>query len=151
MKIDIIAAGRLRKGPLFELLKEYERRVKWSLSLYEIESKHTAAAAIQQDEETKILKQLSPGAFIIAMDERGQSLPSLDFAKKIGDLQTGGHSHLQFVIGGADGLTDALRAHAGFLLSFGRQTWPHMLARVMLLEQIYRAQQILDGHPYHRE
>ncbi|MCB1562737.1 MAG: 23S rRNA (pseudouridine(1915)-N(3))-methyltransferase RlmH [Alphaproteobacteria bacterium] len=151
MKIDIIAAGRLRKGPLFELLQEYERRLKWSLSIHEIESKHTAAAAIQQDEEAKILKQLSPGAFIIAMDERGQSLPSLDFAKKIGDLQTNGHSHLQFVIGGADGLTDTLRTQAGFLLSFGRQTWPHMLARVMLLEQIYRAQQILDGHPYHRE
>lgn len=151
MKIDVIAAGRLRKGPLFELVQEYERRIKWSLSIHEIESKHTAAAAIQQDEETKILKQLSPGAFIIAMDERGQSLSSMNFSKKIGDLQTGGHSHLQFVIGGADGLTDTLRAHAGFLLSFGRQTWPHMLARVMLLEQIYRAQQILDGHPYHRE
>jgi 23S rRNA (pseudouridine1915-N3)-methyltransferase len=85
------------------------------------------------------------------MDERGKSLPSLKFADKIRDLQNQGRSHIQFIIGGADGLGDDIRKRADLLLSFGAQTWPHMLARVMLLEQIYRCQQILSGHPYHRE
>jgi 23S rRNA (pseudouridine1915-N3)-methyltransferase len=85
------------------------------------------------------------------MDERGASLPSRKFAEKFQNLQNESRSNVQFIIGGADGLNDEIRGRADFLLSFGRQTWPHMLARVMLLEQIYRVQQILKNHPYHRD
>jgi len=85
------------------------------------------------------------------MDERGQTIKSVAFAEIFQKQMDIGHTHFQFIIGGADGLTQEVRERSNLLLSFGAQTWPHMLARIMLLEQIYRAQQILDGHPYHRE
>lgn len=151
LHIDIIAVGKLKKGPLAELSDEYLKRITWPLTLYEIESPYREAANQQADEERKILDKLRPHAFVVVLDERGNGLKSLDFAKTLERLQNDGEEYVQFVIGGADGLTDAVRARAGFLLSFGQQTWPHLLARVMLLEQIYRARQILSGHPYHRE
>ncbi len=149
--LDIIAAGRLRKGALKELADDYAGRIRWQFNLHEIESKYTDPENQQADEERKILALLNPNAFVIVLDERGQGLRSLDFAHTIEKLQNSGEDHLQFIIGGAEGLTDAVRTKANLLLSFGQQTWPHMLARVMLMEQIYRAQQILAGHPYHRE
>ncbi|MGB4106753.1 MAG: 23S rRNA (pseudouridine(1915)-N(3))-methyltransferase RlmH [Alphaproteobacteria bacterium] len=151
MKIDVIAAGRLRKGPLFELCQEYQKRTRWSVNVFEIESKYTEPAHIQGDEARKIQELLKDDAFVIVLDERGDGLRSLDFAKTLEKLQNNGENYIQFIIGGADGLTEDVRNRANLLLSFGQQTWPHMLARVMLLEQIYRAQQILAGHPYHRE
>lgn len=151
LKIDIIAVGRLRKGPFFDLSQYYTNRIKWSLSVYEIESKQTDPTRAQQEETTKILKQLNESAFIIALDERGDGLRSLDFAGTVENLQNSGERHIQFVIGGADGLEDEVKDNANLLLSFGQQTWPHLLVRVMLLEQIYRVQQILINHPYHRE
>ncbi|NCT41624.1 MAG: 23S rRNA (pseudouridine(1915)-N(3))-methyltransferase RlmH [Alphaproteobacteria bacterium] len=151
MKIDIIAIGQLRKGPMFDALAEYQKRITWPLTLIIHESKQRDERVKQREEHEKLLGSLSNSAFIIAMDEKGKSLPSSQFANKIKDLQNQGQSHVQFVIGGADGLSDDIRSRANLLLSFGAQTWPHMLARVMLLEQIYRCQQILAGHPYHRE
>ncbi len=150
-KIDLIAVGRLKKGPLHDLTEEYRSRLQWPLNILEIESKHKDSDKTQADEAHRILDALKDDAYIVALDERGRSLKSLDFAKKIEDLQNSGQNHIQFILGGADGLTDDVRNRADLLLSFGQQTWPHMLARVMLLEQIYRAQQILKGHPYHRE
>ncbi len=151
LRIDIVAAGRLKKGPLFELFEDYKKRLKWRLSVFEVESKHKDPKAIQADEEKQFLKHMNDQAFVIVLDERGDGLKSLDFAKTLENFQNQSVSYFQFIIGGADGLTDEVRARANLLLSFGQQTWPHMLARVMLLEQIYRAQQILTGHPYHRE
>jgi 23S rRNA (pseudouridine1915-N3)-methyltransferase len=151
MKIDVIAVGRLKKGPYYELCQEYQKRTRWSVTLHEIESKYTEAAHIQGDEARKIKVHLKDDAFVIVLDERGDGLRSLDFAKTLEKLQNNNENYIQFIIGGADGLTDEVRNRANLLLSFGQQTWPHMLARVMLLEQIYRAQQILAGHPYHRE
>ncbi len=151
LHLDIIAVGKLKKGPLADLADEYLKRITWPLTLHEIESPYREAPNQQADEERKILEKLRSHAFVVVLDERGNGLKSLDFARTLERLQNEGEEHVQFIIGGADGLTDAVRARAGFLLSFGQQTWPHMLARVMLLEQIYRARQILSGHPYHRE
>ena len=151
MKIDILAIGALKKGPLYDTYHTYLKRLGWSVTLIELESKLRDDKARQKDEQEKILKHINPQAFVFTLDERGKSLPSSKFAEKIKDIQNGGQSHFQFILGGADGLTDVVREKSDFLLSFGVQTWPHMLARVMLLEQIYRAQQILSGHPYHRE
>lgn len=151
VKIDVIAVGRLRNGPFFELAQDYMKRIKWSLSVYEIESKQRTPQGIQAEEHRKIIQYIKPNAFVVVMDEKGNGLRSLDFAKTIENLRDGGDNYLQFIIGGADGLSDEIRGRANLLLSFGQQTWPHLLARVMLLEQIYRAQQILAGHPYHRE
>lgn len=143
--IDIIAIGKLKNDPLLEVFEDYRKRLQWKLSLVELEGKN------QADEISKIEEKLDPRAGLIIMDERGQNLGSRDFAAKIDDFQNKGASTLQFVIGGADGLSDDIRKKAALMLSFGKLTWPHKLARVMLIEQIYRAQQILAGHPYHRD
>lgn len=139
-QIDVLAAGKLKKGPLLELCANYKKRIRWPFSMTEIEGHN------QKDEESKFLKKIKPKSFVIALDERGKTFKSTDFSKKIEQEE-----NVQFIIGGADGLTPAVREKSNLILSFGEQTWPHMLARVMLLEQIYRAQQILSGHPYHRE
>ncbi|MGH1398324.1 MAG: 23S rRNA (pseudouridine(1915)-N(3))-methyltransferase RlmH [Alphaproteobacteria bacterium] len=144
MKIDIIAVGSLKKGALYDALQMYLKRMQWNVNIIEIKES-------QKNESELILAKTNPSAKIIALDERGTSLPSLKFANKIKEFQNSGASHIQFIIGGADGLSDQIRTRANLLLSFGKQTWPHMLARVMLIEQIYRTQQILSGHPYHRE
>lgn len=143
--VDIIAAGRLRDKALLALWQDYSKRIVWPLALHEIEGKKPG------DEEQKILEKLDARARVFVLDERGKSLPSREFAGKIESASAEGISKIQFVIGGADGLSENVRKKAHFLLSFGAQTWPHMLARIMLAEQIYRAQQILAGHPYHRD
>ena len=148
MKINIIAVGKLKASPLHDLCDEYVKRIGWKVNITEIDSPKASTSAI---EELLILKNLPPDAFAIALDERGESFPSPALAQKLHnwrDQAVG--NELFFIIGGADGLTDIIRKRAKILLSFGKQTWPHMLVRVMLLEQIYRAQQILAGHPYHR-
>ncbi len=151
LKIDIIAISRVKKGSYFELIEDYKKRINWNLNIIELESKYSDPVKAQKDEEEKILKHLNNQAIIIILDERGDGLKSLDFAKTLENFKNNGENHIQFVIGGADGLTQNTRDKADILLSFGQQTWPHILTRVMLLEQIYRAQQILSNHPYHRE
>jgi len=151
LKIEILAVHRLKKGPLFDLIDGYAKQIKCGFKVHEIESKYRDAKTVFEDENRRLGDLIDPKAFVVVLDERGNGLKSLDFAKTLGNLQDNGEHHIQFVIGGADGLSAAMRGRANLLLSFGQQTWPHMLARVMLVEQIYRAQQILAGHPYHRE
>jgi len=143
--IDIIAVGKLRDKALLSLWQNYTKQLRWPLALYEIDARKPDGI------EEKILEKINPRSHLFILDERGKSLPSPDFAKKLEDITTNGISTIQFIIGGADGLSDKIRQKADFLLSFGVQTWPHMLVRIMLAEQIYRARQILAGHPYHRE
>lgn len=146
MKIRIIAVGKLKSSPQLDLCDEYLKRMNWTVTIREVDAPKASTSAI---EAPLILKQIPEGALVVALDERGETWSSPDFAKKIGQwqLQT---QELVFLIGGADGFADEIRKKAKFLMSFGKQTWPHMMVRVMLLEQIYRAQQILAGHPYHR-
>ncbi|MBX2833459.1 MAG: 23S rRNA (pseudouridine(1915)-N(3))-methyltransferase RlmH [Micavibrio sp.] len=151
MKIDLIVIGRMKKGAMYDLCEDYKKRIQWNLKVIECESKFTDPTVAQKDEEQLILSNLKNDAIIVVLDERGNGLRSLDFAKTIENFQNSGESYMQFVIGGSDGLTEAIRDRANLLLSFGQQTWPHMMARMMLLEQVYRAQQILKNHPYHRE
>ncbi len=151
MKIDILCMGRLKRGPQQDLVQDYLRRLTWSVTIHEYESKKTEPDLRQADEDAQIRKWLTPQATLWVLDERGQSLGSVDLAKSIGVLQQDGKPHLQIVIGGADGLLPTLRQQANLLLSFGRMTWPHQLVRVMVVEQLYRSQQILANHPYHRD
>lgn len=144
LSIDLIAVGKLKNDPLADVFDDYKKRLVWKFSFTELDGK------TQAEQISKISEKLNPQAALIVLDERGKSLSSRDFAAKFDEWQTS-HGHVQFVIGGADGLTDAIRKKATLLMSFGVQTWPHMMARVMLMEQIYRAQQILAGHPYHRD
>lgn len=149
--VEILAAGKIRKTPYEDLSALYQKRLHWPCVIREIESKYTQSPQMQDDECARLSGKIAPGAYVVMLDERGKSLKSLAFADLFKTLQNEGRNHIQFVIGGSDGLTDDIRKRADLLLSFGVQTWPHMLARIMLLEQIYRAQQILVGHPYHRE
>ncbi|MEM6811868.1 MAG: 23S rRNA (pseudouridine(1915)-N(3))-methyltransferase RlmH [Pseudomonadota bacterium] len=143
--IDIIAVGKLKNSShVYPAFTEYQNRLNPSVKIHEVIGHN------QSDELKKISQKIDPKSFIIALDETGKTLSSSQFAKEIETIQST-HTKIQFIIGGADGLDDAIRQNAHLLLSFGKQTWPHMMVRVMLIEQIYRTQQILTGHPYHRE
>lgn len=149
MKIRIIAVGRQKSSPTQELCDEYLKRMKWNVSIREID---TPKGSSSLQESPLILKQVPKSDFIVALDERGETFGSPEFAQKLGKWQNQAPANeITFIIGGADGLAPEIRKKAKFLMSFGKQTWPHMLVRVMLLEQVYRAQQILAGHPYHRQ
>ncbi len=148
MKIDVLAIGKCRDQPIKELISEYQKRMQWHVGIKELDpGKHANTA----QQEALIQKNLHKDTqVLIALDERGKAFSSEEFASKIGNWRDMGQSRLSFCIGGADGFSGDFRKNADFLLSFGKQTWPHMLVRVMILEQLYRAQQILAGHPYHR-
>ena len=109
------------------------------------------AAALQAREAALILGALPARARLIALDERGAMWPSRGFAERLATWRDQGVAELAFAIGGADGLSNEVLDRADATLSLGPMTWPHLLVRSLLLEQLYRAQQILAGHPYHRE
>jgi 23S rRNA (pseudouridine1915-N3)-methyltransferase len=154
MRITIAAVGKWKAGPEKALFEEYRKRLKWPLALKEVEERRPLPAPQLKSREAELLRAAVPGKsgdlLLVALDERGQTLSSEALAKQISLWQQRGVGDLAFLIGGADGLHDGLKKDAGMLLSLGAMTWPHMLVRVMLIEQIYRAQQILAGHPYHR-
>lgn len=146
MKISLIAGGILKKGPLKELWQEYYKRLSWSTTVYEFDNYR------QEIEEAKaIISKVPQDSFIIALDEKGETLSSMKFAQLIGDHHLKGTKNLVFIIGGAEGIPIVVKEKAHKSISFGSQTWPHLLVRILLIEQLYRAQQILVQHPYHRE
>ena len=151
MRLHIVAVGKLKAGPHAALAQHYAERLAWPLVLREVEEKRPLPAAELKEREGALLLAAAPtGAVLVALDERGKTLTSAAFAQKIAQWRDAGTADLAFLIGGADGHSEAVRQRADFLLSFGPMTWPHLLARAMLAEQLYRAQQILAGHPYHR-
>ena len=155
MKVTICAVGRLRAGPEHELVQDYAKRFDrlgrslglGPVSVLEVEAKGASNPTAEAD---LLIRAIPEAAFVCMLDERGRTLSSPQFAEKIADWRDAGHRHLAFVTGGADGLSDDLRGRADFELSFGAMVWPHMLVRVMLHEQLYRAASILAGTPYHR-
>lgn len=152
MRIEIIAVGRARAGPERDLYNVWLRRIRWPVNLREVEEKRPLPADRLKAREAELLLAALPGdAPLVALDETGRDLSSQAFAERLGDWRDGGRPAIAFVIGGAGGLDPVVTGRADLVLSFGRLTWPHMLVRAMLAEQIYRAQQILAGHPYHRE
>lgn len=156
MRLHLCVVGRLRKGPEKALIDDYLTRFDRtgrSLGLgparvVEVEDKKGGGMAA----EAELLRRAIPtGAVICCMDERGETLSSPEFATRLARFRDQGRGDMAFVIGGADGIDPALRAEADMALSFSAMVWPHMLARVMLTEQLYRAASILSGSPYHRE
>ena len=123
-----------------------------SVTIIELEEKRRLPAAeLKQREAELILAAVPSGARLIALDERGASWTSRQFAERLASWRNAGAPALAFAIGGADGLGQVVIDRADAVLSLGPMTWPHLLARSLLLEQLYRAQQILAGHPYHRD
>ena len=155
LSVHIIACGRLRKGPEFDLVSDYLDRYEKTgrglglgpVSVIEVEDKRNLGMAAEAD---LLRKAIPKGAVTMIMDERGKVLSSVEFSGKLSTWRDSGVQDLAILIGGADGLDPSLRAEADFALSFGKMVWPHMLARVMLSEQLYRAASILGNAPYHR-
>jgi 23S rRNA (pseudouridine1915-N3)-methyltransferase len=159
MRIEICAVGRLRAGPEKTLIDTYMARAEAAgrslgitrVHLTEVEEKRRLEGTALKTAEAALLRQAMPrGALLVALDERGRAEPSEAFAARLGQWRDSGAPDLAFVIGGADGLDADFRKSADHCLAFGPMTWPHMLARMLLSEQIYRAISILSGHPYHR-
>mgnify|MGYP002640843601 CR=1 FL=1 len=153
MRIHIIAVGRARQGPERALYEHFSGRIAaWTVALREVEPRGRVAPERLKAAEADLLAAAIPDrAVIVALDETGRQLGSVDFAGRMRAWRDDGIADLTFVIGGADGLDAGLKQRSDLLFSLGQATWPHMLVRGMLAEQIYRAQQILAGHPYHRE
>lgn len=138
MLLHVIARGKIARSPEGELLARYEKRISWSF-------KHTELP----DTGGRIPEPQAPLRTVL-LDERGKQLTSEELASQLGRWRDDGIRETRFIIGAADGHTDDERNSADLLLAFGKATWPHLLARAMLMEQIYRATTILAGHPYHR-
>ena len=159
MRIVVAAVGRLKRGAESELAERYRKRAAQTgrnlglreVDIVEIRESRASEPSKRMLEESIALANVIPaGAAVIVLDERGDNVDSASFAAQIVKWRDNGRPALVFLIGGADGLTASLRDMAELRLSFGAATWPHQLARVMLLEQLYRATTILSGHPYHR-
>ena len=152
MNILIAAVGRLKSGPEAALYDDYVRRLPWSVELREIDLRKSRDAAEQKRlEAARLIAIVGDAAPLVALDERGDNLTSREFAERLAAWRDDGVRQIAFVIGGADGLEAALLTRATTKIAFGAATWPHLLARVMLAEQLYRASSILAGHPYHRD
>ena len=139
MLLHIVARGRIGRSPEAELVQRYAKRLSWPFKVTEL-----------PDAGGK-LPPIDPQTKLVLLDETGDVLPSRDIAATLGRWRDDGVREARFMIGAADGFDDAERAGADLLLSFGRATWPHLLARAMLAEQLWRATSILANHPYHRE
>lgn len=159
MRLLIAAVGKLKQGPERELLTHYLARVGalgrklglGPLSLIEIPESRAASATVRcRDEAKALLAKLPPSYRQICLDRAGTQLSSEGFAVRLGKFRDSGTDGLAFVIGGADGLGGEVLAKADMRLSLGAMTLPHGLARIVLAEQLYRAETILAGHPYHR-
>ncbi len=145
----LIAIGRARGGPEQALFERYATRLRPKLELTELADGRGAAAEIKRREAQALLACLPANAYLVALDQAGEQPDSARLASRL-EGWLGLQSPLCFVIGGAEGLDEAVIRRADHTLSLGALTWPHMLARVMLAEQLYRARSIAAGHPYHR-
>ncbi len=151
MNIVIAAIGRARSGPEQALFDTYAGRLPWKIDVKELEIKKELAADVRRAREGELLLGAIPdGARVVALDERGKNEGSAAFATRLGRWRDDGVRTVAFLIGGADGLDEPVRKRADLLMSLGAMTWPHLLVRGLLAEQLYRAHSILSGHPYHR-
>ena len=139
MLLHILARGKIGRSPEADLVDRYLKRISWPTRLTEL------------PERGGKMPDLPPNAVRVVLDERGKALTSTELARKLEAWRDDGKREARFLIGAADGHDDQKRSEADLLLSFGPATWPHLLARAMLAEQLFRATSILANHPYHRE
>ena len=139
MLLHIVARGKIGRSPEAELVDRYLKRISWPTKVTEL------------PDRGGVLPATASNSITVALDERGEPLSSAELARKLETWRDGGKREARFLIGAADGHGDGERDTADLLLSFGSATWPHMLARAMLAEQLFRATSILANHPYHRE
>lgn len=150
-RVLLAAVGRARESPTRALFDDYAARLPYRLTVREV----TLRGAVAPDQARRregeaLLAAVPEGAVIVALDEGGEALSSEALARRLGAWREGGVRDIAFLIGGADGLDRGVLARAGLVLSLGPMTWPHLLVRALVAEQLYRAETILAGHPYHR-
>lgn len=160
MKLTIAAIGRMKAGPMAELVDTYAKRTRQAgrqagitaLNVIDFaESRKTTPSTRAAEEAASLTNAAPAGAVLIVLDERGKAVSTAEFARIIRSELESGTQDLVFTIGGPDGHAPEIRKKARYVVSFGHMTWPHMLARVLLAEQIYRVVTILVNHPYHRD
>jgi 23S rRNA (pseudouridine1915-N3)-methyltransferase len=137
--LHIVARGKIGRSPEADLVNRYLKRITWPTKVTELPDRGGR------------MPELPPNSVAVILDEKGRAVSSTELAKKIEGWRNGGRREARFLIGAADGHDDELRGKADLLLSFGPATWPHLLVRAMLAEQLFRATSILADHPYHRE
>jgi 23S rRNA (pseudouridine1915-N3)-methyltransferase len=154
MKITIIAIGKFDNNPHKQVFETYIKRMKWKVELKELELKNLHNLSIEKiktGEGELILKAIKPNSTLILLDENGKQFSSKNFSKLIADFALYGNPNLTFVIGGANGLSSQLLKRSDLKISIGLMTFPHMMVRAILAEQLYRAESIISNHPYHKE
>ena len=160
MKLTIAAIGRMKAGPMAELVDTYAKRTRQAgrqagitaLNVVDFAESRKSTASVRAGQEAALLTNAAPsGAVLVVLDERGKSVSTAEFAGIIKTELESGTRDLVFAVGGPDGHAPEIRKNARYMVSFGHMTWPHMLARVLLAEQIYRVVTILVNHPYHRD
>lgn len=139
MRLHVLARGKIGRSPEGELVARYQKRIAWPLTLTEL------------PERGGVLPTSPAPSKTVLLDERGEQLSSAELARRLEQWRNEGVREARFVIGAADGHPASEREGADLMIAFGKATWPHLLARAMLMEQLYRAISILAGHPYHRE
>ena len=149
MRLVVAAAGRGRDDPAQRLFEDYRKRLPWPLELREVRAGGGGKAGPEK-EAAALLKGLPADAYVVALDGGGKALTSEEFAARLASVRDDGRAVIAFLIGGADGHGAPVLDRADMVLSLGPMTWPHLLARAMLAEQLWRAASILAGHPYHR-
>jgi 23S rRNA (pseudouridine1915-N3)-methyltransferase len=137
--LHIVARGKIGRSPEADLVGRYLKRISWPTRVTEL------------PEHGGRVPEPASASVTVVLDERGEALSSTDLARLLERWRDGGKREARFLIGAADGHHEAERSSADLLLSFGPATWPHLLARAMLAEQLFRATSILANHPYHRE
>ncbi len=147
--MHVIAIGRLRGGPEAALFERYNTRLRPRLTLAELPEARGTPAEVKRKESTALLAAVPRDAFVVALDLGGHTLDSAAFAERLSGWAALSRQ-VCFLIGGAGGLDVSVVGRADYVLSLGAMTWPHFLVRAMLAEQLYRAQAIAQGHPYHR-
>ena len=152
MRITLAAVGRAKAGPARDLFELYVKRLSWRVTVKEIEEgRNLPAEALKRKEGEKLLAAVPEGARLLALDAGGRQLGSEELADRLGTWRDAGDRDLAVLIGGPQGLAPGVLERADLILALGRVTWPHQLVRGLIAEQLYRAETILSGHPYHRE
>ncbi|NBB69208.1 MAG: 23S rRNA (pseudouridine(1915)-N(3))-methyltransferase RlmH [Alphaproteobacteria bacterium] len=151
MHVVVVSPGRFKAGPEHDLFERYRARCPWRVELVEPVLKRDVAAGQRRAAESRLIAhRLPPGRPVVVLDETGELATTEAFARRLGRWRDDGVAGVSFVIGGAEGLDAELRERADWRLALGRLTWPHLLVRALLAEQLYRAASVLAGHPYHR-
>ena len=150
MNYYVLSIGNMKKFYENEIVKNYQKRLKNKLIIKEYVSNYPSGDVRKKDESTKLLSMVPLKSKMILLDQKGENYSSEELANILSKWRNEGFNKASFIIGGADGVTEEVFKSVDKIISFGRMTWPHIMARLMLIEQIYRSETIEIGHPYHR-